>query len=149
MNDVDKSLPRLAVSLVVASLFVAACASPAVDYKPPQTRDFGDITPYGVYHGIGALLFGGAAAPLPWSANLLLLSGWVLLLIRMNAAALGVGAAAAVLGLTAWLDGQFELLLGYYLWQSSLIALALGALVLFLRERGAAAPERAEPKPAQ
>src|SRR5262245_29068851 len=96
-------LSRLAVTVAVGSLYVAACASPAIDYKPPQARDFGDITPYGVVLGVVALLLGWVPPlTIPWSANLLLPAGWILLLCRRSTAGLGLGIAAALAGLSTW-----------------------------------------------
>jgi hypothetical protein len=123
------------VSLVVAVLYGAACLSPAIDYKPPENRDFGDITPYGVVSGFTTLLLGWFPPyVIPWAANLLLLVGWILLMYKKTTAALGFGVAAALLGLTTWavLDDQMQVLVGYYLWQASLIAFALGALAVRL-----------------
>jgi hypothetical protein len=47
------------------------------------------------------ILLTGWRPPLtvPWSANLLLLGGWILLLCRKNAVAVGFGIAAALVGL--------------------------------------------------
>ena len=130
-------LSRLAVTVVVGSLHVAACASPSIDYKPPQSRDFGDITPYGVVLGIITLLLGWIPPlTIPWSANILLLAGWILLLCKRNAVGLGVALAAALAGLSIWafVNEQMQLRLGYYLWQGSLVAFALGALGIWLWE---------------
>ena len=131
-------LSRLAVTVVVGSLYVAACASPAIYYRPPQNRDFGDITPYGVVLGIVTLLVGGMTPKLfiPWSANLLLVVGWILLWLRKTAVGLGFGIAATLAGLSTWalVDEQMQLLRGYYLWQASLVVFALGALGIWLWE---------------
>jgi hypothetical protein len=131
-------LSRLAVTVAVGSLYVAACASPAIDYKPPQNRDFGDITPYGVVLGIVTLLVGwmNPSLIIPWSANPMLLAGWILLLCKRTAIGLGFGLAATLAGLSTWvfIDEQMQLLLGYYLWQGSLVAFALGALGIWLWE---------------
>jgi hypothetical protein len=137
-------IPRLVVSLLVGSLFIVACASPAVEIEcPPHVgRDFGDINPFpdlasGTHYGIVALLFGwGSPWALPWLANVLLVIGWILLLLKKNAAALGFGIAMALFGFTtlAYLFVHLDsyhltrLLVGYYLWQAGLIVFALGAL---------------------
>src|SRR5262249_10235393 len=73
---------------------------------------------------------------IPWSANLLLLGGWILLLCRKNAVALGFGIAAAWAGLSTWalLPERTQLLVGSYLWQASLIVFALGALAIWFWE---------------
>ena len=84
------------------------------------------------------ILLTGWRTPLiiPWSANLLLLGGWILLLCRKNAVALGVGIAAAWAGLSTWaiLPERTQLLVGSYLWQASLIVFALGALAIWFWE---------------
>jgi hypothetical protein len=46
-----------------------------------------------------------------------------------------LGAAAALLGLTAWAFLDKHVGIGYYLWQASLILLAVGAHVLSTRNR--------------
>jgi hypothetical protein len=151
-------IPLLVVSLIVASLYVTACACPAIEFEKRVPRDYGDITliPESWYNplpGVGALVL-GCVPPLiiPWSANLLLLVGWVLLLCNKNTVALGFGVAAALVGSSTWVFSSVwkQLLVGYYLWQASLIAFALGALVLrlwrppgrrALTSEGGAAPE--------
>ena len=84
------------------------------------------------------ILLTGWRPPLtvPWSANLLLLGGWILLLCRKNAVALGFGIAAAWAGLSTWalLPERTQLLVGSYLWQASLIVFALGALAIWFWE---------------
>jgi hypothetical protein len=64
---------RLVVAVIVGSLYIAACASPAIDWEAP--RDYGDIQLFGrVHYGIMTLLLGWVE-PIPWSANPLLLVG--------------------------------------------------------------------------
>src|SRR5262245_61533824 len=88
---------HLAVSLIVGSLYVAACASPAIDWGAP--RDYGDIQLFGrVHYGIVALVMGWVE-PLPWSANLLLVAGWILLLLKQDTVASVVGIVAVLAGL--------------------------------------------------
>jgi hypothetical protein len=126
-------LALLALSLVVGGLYSVACIEPAVEYLPPATRDFGDITPYGSVPGIVALIFGaGSEARVAWSANLFLLTGWILLLCRKDTLAVLSGLAAILLGLTTWLfvDDRMKLLVGYYFWQGSMVAFTLGAVVI-------------------
>src|SRR4029079_5356037 len=100
----------------------------------PQNRDFGDITPYGLVWGIVALLLGWSPPQtIAWSANPLLVAGGILLLFKRNAAAVGLGIAAALAGLSTWalVNEQMQLLVGYYLWQGSLITFALVALAVW------------------
>ncbi len=140
------------VSLVVGLLYVAAYACPAVKEKnrglevingllvslggKPDAQGPEYIEAQGV-----EVLLAGWRSPLiiPWSANLLLLSGWILLLCRKNALALGFGIAAALaglVGLNTWalLPEREQLLVGSYLWQASLIVFALGALAIWFWE---------------
>jgi hypothetical protein len=126
---------RFLVSAVVGLLYVAACATPAVDYKAPATRDFGDITPYGEYYGILALLLGVMGNPIVWSANILLGVGWFLLVLKQNRIAVGLGAAAVALGLYwALTDEQMLPLVGGWLWVASFSAFTLGAIGIALLE---------------
>ena len=140
------------VSLVVGLLYVAACACPAVKVKNP-----GPPIIVNLLVSLGAkpdvqgpedtellgieILLAGWRPPLtiPWSANLLLLGGWILLLCRKNAVAVGFGIAAALVGLaglSTWelLPEREQLLVGSYLWQASLIVFALGALAIWFWE---------------
>ncbi len=90
----------------------------------------------GTVYGFTALMAGWAPPmTLPWSANLLLLAGWVLLLWRENAdAAMVLGIAAALLGLTSLIFiPTDELLVGYYLWQLSLVLFARGSFAIWRR----------------
>jgi len=145
-------LSRSMVSLVVGLLYVAACACPAVKVKnaglalinallvslggKPDAQGPEYVEVLGV-----EILLAGWRPPLtiPWSANLLLLGGWILLLGRKNAVALGFGIAAALVGLaglSTWelLPEREQLLVGSYLWQASLIVFALGALAIWFWE---------------
>lgn len=134
-------LSRLMVSLVVGLLYVAACACPAVKVENP-----GPPIIVNLLVSLGAkldvqgpedaellrveTLLEGWHRPLiiPWSANILLLIGWILLLCKRNTAALSFGAGAVLAGLSTWAfsDVWKQLLLGYYLWQASLVTFALG-----------------------
>lgn len=145
-------LSRSMVSLVVGLLYVAACACPAVKVKnlglelvnallvsvggKPDAQGPEYIEAQGV-----EVLLAGWPPPriIPWSANLLLLGGWILLLCRKNAVALGFGIAAALAGLAGlsiWelLPEWEQWLVGSYLWQASLIVFALGALAIWFWE---------------
>ena len=145
-------LSRSMVSLIVGLLYAAACACPAVKVEnrglelmnlvvvslggKPDVQGPEYIEVLGV-----EILLTGWRTPLiiPWSANLLLLGGWILLLCRKNAVALGFGIAAALAGLaglSTWslLPERAQLLVGSYLWQASLIVFALGALAIWFWE---------------
>jgi hypothetical protein len=135
-------LPRSMVSLVVGLLYVAACACPAVKEKNRGLELINGLLvslggkpdaqgpEYMEAQGVEVLLAGWPPPRIiPWSANLLLLGGWILLLCRKNAVALGFGIAAGWAGLCTWalLPERTQLLVGSYLWQASLIVFALGA----------------------
>ena len=145
-------LSRSMVSLVVGLLYVAACACPAVKEKNRGLQLINGLLvslggkpdaqgpEYEEVLGVEILL-AGWRPPLtvPWSANLLLLGGWILLLGRKNAVALGFGIAAALVGLaglSTWehLPERAQLLVGSYLWLASLIAFALSALAIWFWE---------------
>jgi hypothetical protein len=137
---------RLALLLAVGALYLASCASPAVELTDvPRAHDFGEILPdpeLGRYRGFAALAL-GFATPwyIPWSANVFFFSGWILLLLKKNSGAFAVVTVAALLGFSVWAlrEPAQELhrlnpLVGYYLWQAALIVFALGAQLLWLRD---------------
>jgi hypothetical protein len=108
------------VSLVIWVLYFVACVLPVADSR----------TEYGPVPGFVALVWGWIPPlTIPWSANILLLVGWVLLLWGKDIAALVLGIAAVGLGLSTWLFLE-RLFPGYYLWQASLLALPLGACAI-------------------
>jgi hypothetical protein len=108
------------VSLVIWALYFVACVLPVADSR----------SEYGLVTGFGALVWGWIPPrTIPWSANILLLVGWVLLLWGKDIAALVLGIAAVGLGLSTWLFLE-RLFPGYYLWQASLLALPLGACAI-------------------
>jgi hypothetical protein len=129
-------------------LYLVACLVPAVtvhDTWPSREVE---------YRGYEALLSGfllpsGLAG---WSANGVLLAGWLLLLIRQHAAAATAGYLATLLALTVWLthdpvnpSGQEQvtrLHVGYYFWQASTVALFLGGGFLVFHQAWARARER-------
>ena len=105
-------LSRSIVSLVVGLLYVAACACPAVKVKNLGLELINRLLvslggkpdaqgpKYEEVLGVDILLTGWRPPlTVPWSANLLLLGGWILLLCRKNAVAVGFGIAAALVGL--------------------------------------------------
>ena len=137
-------LSRLMLSLVVGLLYVAACACPAVKVENPRPPIVNLLVSLGAKPDVQGpedtellgveTLLEGWHPPLiiPWSANILLLIGWILLLCKKNTAALSFGGGAVLAGLRAWaFSGVWkQLLLGYYLWQASLVMFALGALAI-------------------
>jgi hypothetical protein len=113
----------------VVALFGLACLTPAIrvdDGRPSSDLDFR----IGTAFGWEILLWGwgGGNNGIPWSANVFLGLGLLLLALRRFRAACVLGATAAVLGLTTWWVWGYESVrVGYFLWQSSLIALGAGA----------------------
>ena len=148
----SRFLSRLMVSLVVGLLYVAACACPAVKFENRglQLVNFLLVSVGGKPNAQGEeyievlgveTLREGWPPPriIPWSANILLLVGWILLLCKKNAVALGCGVAAVLAGQSTWalsrgLPERAQLLVGSYLWQASLIAFALSALAIWFWE---------------
>jgi hypothetical protein len=116
-------------------LYLAACFTPAInvdDGIPKSDLDFRDGSPIGLV----ILLFGwtGGNNGIPWSANVFLGLGWVALLARQHRAAFVLGTIASALGLTTWwVWGYGRVLLGYYLWQASLMLLAAGGWAAWRR----------------
>ena len=126
-------------------LYGAACVCPAVKLANPApailrglVKEWGGRPDnisgpsYLEFSGFQALLTGWyRLLIIPWSANILLLIGWVLLLCRKVNGTLPFGIAAVLAGLSTWaFSDYFELLVGYYLWQASLLAFAVGALTI-------------------
>lgn len=132
---------KLTVTVVVLGLYVAACVTPAV-YAPgfPSTHGPRDSP---VRLGVVALLLGwslglpgtnfsaGFPSCIPWSANWFLFVGWGFVLANRFKTAAWLGAVASVLAATTWATALPHLLLGYYLWQSSMLVLLIGAFGLF------------------
>jgi hypothetical protein len=123
---------RLLVSLLVWSLFIAACATPAL--QTSETR---------AAYGFEALVLGMIPPyTLTWSANLLLVAGWICLICKWTGGAVLLGISAALLGLTTLFFSvlfhpylyDLGLREGYYLWQASLITFAVNSLTIWLRE---------------
>jgi hypothetical protein len=125
--------------VAVWALYAVAFFAPAI--KADEGGYACSAIRLGTLPGWETLLFGWVP-PLciPWSANLLLLVGWILLLCKRYRAALWLGVVAALAGLTTlWLsveEGWEKLLAGYFVWQASLFLFALGALALW-RKYGA------------
>ena len=112
---------------MVWGLYILACAMPAIEPGPALSgiRDS--------RAGWEALLLGWIPPYcIPWSANLLLIVGWIFLLCGRFKTAAWLGGAGALVALTTWGFDFPHLLAGYYLWEASLVALATGAAVLAL-----------------
>ena len=134
---------------IIGALYLAGCATPCVEFAgEPPARDVGDLRFFpdvqaGPQLGVTALALGWSPPwTIPWTANVLLLVGAVLLAVKRNRPAFYCGIAAALLGSGTWMlfpfdDKLIRLLVGYYLWQASLLALAVAAGVLLLRARTA------------
>jgi hypothetical protein len=111
---------RFGVFVVTAGLFVPSCFLPVID------------APYGAAPGLFILLFGWAGHTIiPWLANICLLVAVVRWLDDDEAAALAWSRLAVVLSLSSWFYAwpfnHDPLLVGYYLWQSSILLLAAAA----------------------
>ena len=120
---------------VVFGLFVAACASPFIDQSLlilPAAFDTGPHREQG-----WKCLAWGWVPPFtpPWTANILLLAGMGLLIGGMPLKSFKWAVAGFLLGLTLWGYRQ-PLLIGYYLWQGSMLALAAFALAAKLLDHG-------------
>jgi hypothetical protein len=111
---------QLAITALIWPLFAWGCACDAF------------VLADGRYPGWFAL-FMGVFEPLPWSANLFFFVGWGCVLTRQSGGALGCGVLAVLTGLTSC-GFVRELLVGYYLWQASLVTLALGAWLWHLQQ---------------
>jgi hypothetical protein len=136
-------LNRTRVMIPVALLFGIACAVPVAYFDEGRG---GPNIQLGSPRGYLALLFGWIGPfTLAWSANVPFLIGGILLLCRRYRAAHYTGWIAAGLGLSTWilvLRREIPYLLpGYYLWQASLIGLAIGARALTESGRKRTIPE--------
>jgi hypothetical protein len=115
------------IALTVLGLYIGACVTPTF------YGDDGDVP--GVSFGIGSpiglevLCMGAQFAPIPWSANLLLPLGVSCLARGRAILASLVGLAGCAIACTSWWEGE-RLLTGYYVWQSSFLALAIGPVLL-------------------
>ena len=137
---------RAAVVALTAVLDVTSCFLPATSIG---SLGAGDGPSLGLEHLLFGFLTGDQGLP-AWSANFVLWVAVVCLLRSCFRAAAVLGIAAAVLGLTTLTafksDGKYS---GYYLWQSSQIVFAVGAVVAYRWSRAgriagepAAAPAR-------
>jgi len=83
---------------------------------------------------------------IPWSANVLVLVGWLLRGYWGHAVTLRLGIAAFLLSLTAWSFVSYDATrIGFYLWQASFIAYILWAYTA--GEEAQAREQRPDPPP--
>ena len=107
------------------ALYVAACASPTIQHVVPGQGP----APNSAQPGYLALMLGWIPpVTAPWSANVMVLVGWILRGSRGYAVTLRLGIAAFLLSFTAWFFVSYEATrIGFYLWQASFIAFILWA----------------------
>jgi len=131
-KQTDDNFPSFLVAVVVCLLNLLACFLPCIDCGPGfQSSDpgFPDFEA-GWNFGWQILLlgWGGGNNGVPWSANVFLALGLACLWKRWLRAAAWLGVLASLLGLTTWWVRRFNtLMVGYYIWQASLLVLAVGA----------------------
>jgi hypothetical protein len=136
------------VIVVVLVLYGAACLLPCIDGGPDtQSGDpgFPDFEA-GWQFGLLILLFGwgGGNNGVPWSANVFWAAGVFCLAKGCYRLATTAGVIAAALGLTTWWIRRYDtMMVGYYIWQASLLLLAVGAAWIARGSPGKAG--RAEP----
>ena len=123
---------------LVCLLFLVACLLPCIDCGkevPSSDPGWPDSTA-GSHFGLEILLFGwsGGNNGVPWSANVFMALGLFCLWKRRHREAGVLAIIASSLGLTTWLMNSFSsphdihVKVGYYFWQASLFALAIGAM---------------------
>jgi hypothetical protein len=147
----EKAYPGLVagITVLLAVCYAAACMTPVVrldDGIPTSDLDFKNGSPIGLI----VLLFGwtGGNNGIPWSANVFLALGLFCLWIGQYRRALALGIIANVLGLmTWWVLRYYPLLIGYYLWQSSLLILLAGSGWVCRRARRVPGAEPSTPQP--
>jgi hypothetical protein len=135
----DGSFVSFLATMAVCSLYLLACFLPCVDCGPGfegGDPGFPDIEA-GWHFGLSILLFGwnGGNNGVPWSANVLLAFGIACLWSRWFRAAFWLGILASMLGLTTWWVRRYDtLMIGYFVWQASLLVLAGGAVIVFRKQ---------------
>jgi hypothetical protein len=113
---------RIIAASSIALIYVAACASPAI-------RDAN-----GTLAGVNCLFYGLLQISPPWLANPALLLGWLCLFPRQYMVSIVFGIIALGLGsMTKEVMGEDELLVGFYLWRSTSVALIVAAVIFRLR----------------
>jgi hypothetical protein len=128
--------------VAVWSLYAVALFVPALKGRAPHHACTApDLIGFGTAPGWQALLLGWMPIfCIPWSANLFLLVGSILLLCGRYEKALRLGVFGVLAGLTTlalWRWGVVEtLLVGYFCWQAGLLLFALGAGALWWKYGG-------------
>jgi hypothetical protein len=121
---------RLA-NFFASMLYLLACFLPCIDGGPDtQSGDPGFLDFEAGWHfGLLILLFGWGWGKnlVPWSANLLLVLGLICLGRKRFRAAFWLGILASILGLTTWSLRRHTPMIGYYVWQASLLMMAISA----------------------
>jgi hypothetical protein len=130
--------------LISAFLYASACFLPVRQFgaarKPSSDLDFNAVFgPSGAWIGLEVLLQGwmNGNAAIPWSANAILLAASLCLLGKRYSIAASFAVVAALLGLVSWLDYHIpgNALVGSYVWEASMIVLAIGAARAAARRR--------------
>ena len=115
---------------ISAILYALACLLPAL-----RSGDGG------VLRGWFTLAYGWFPmySAIPWSANVLALGAWLFFGFGRHRAARILGVLASGVAATTWtLYHPSDILIAYYLWQTSLLALATAAWLASRRRRKAA-----------
>ncbi|WP_165074437.1 hypothetical protein [Paludisphaera rhizosphaerae] len=121
---------------ISAILFATSCALPALRG--------GDG---GLLRGWFTLAYGWFPmySMIPWSANVLALGAWIFFGFGRHRAARMLGVLAAGVAATTWtLYRPTDILVAYYLWQMSLVALAAAAWLASRRRKSSPARARLE-----
>ena len=107
------------VALLVLGVYALACALPVVVGREGPLPGWACL-----------LLCWRPPLCLPWSANVFLAAGLLCLGRGRCRLACGLGSTAALLGLTTWAFVDRHVEAGYFLWQGSLVLLAVGGHLL-------------------
>jgi hypothetical protein len=121
-------------------LFVAACATPAVEFGQ------GGGQPRGPKVGLYVLLIGWIVPLGGWVGNVFLFLGW-LLRRRDPRTAAAVGLIGLAFGISYLVRPIVQPLVGAYLWAGSLGVFALGAVLGVVRRDGEPSPSAASGEP--
>lgn len=125
----------MAVSVGIWATYGLALALPVLDL--PSSGGGGSIDVHGPISGFGALMWGWIP-PLcvPWSANLVLIAGWIVYIRRKPTTAFYCAIAAAVLGATTFAIGirVDSMRPGFLLWELSFGILACAAWAMQARQ---------------
>jgi hypothetical protein len=108
--------------LLVLALYALACGLPVLVGRDGPLRGWACM-----------LLCWRPPLCVPWSANLFLAAGLLCLGRGRCRLASWLGTAAALLGLTIWAFVDRHVGAGYFLWQGSLVLLAVGGRMLAAR----------------